>query len=952
MLSVTPISMGQAGTYYQRDSYYSTEISGVWAGKAAETLKLFGEILHEDWQLAIGGFNPATGEQLVQAGAKGDHRAATDLTFSPPKSVTIAALVANRTDITEAHQAAVNETLKFVEKYGAQARVTKEGITKKVQTGNLLIAIYEHSTSRELDPQLHTHCPVLNMTQLSNGSWKAVSNEKFFENKMFFGQFYRNELAANLKELGYQIESGSKGLFEIKGMDIAILKEYSRRSEQIMEQMETMRTKYPSASESQLREFATLGSRAVKDHNIDMRELRRSWESRLQEYGITKDVLNHQIDENMREKSESREPLGADKAVRLAGQILTERESTFSREELLITAARLTVGDSRVRSLEMASRELIKMGEHTRLKDGSYTTREMQQMERKTVQMMQDGKGKVKPVMTKEEVHEVLQDHNHTKSQMEAVEHVLTSPDKVLGIQGYAGVGKTTALNTIRDQLEANGYSVKGMASTGKAADGMQREANIRSTTISRDVYHSEGPADFHIVDEASMAGSRDLHNIIERAVAEGSRVVLVGDTEQLQAIQAGRMFKDLQTNGMATAKMQEIIRQKDGTYKDIVRSVVYKKIDDAFVKLEKYEKIHEIEDRTERLEAIAKDYAGRKDWRDTVVLSGKNADTREVNSLIRETLRERGEIGRQDYELIVRSPVSLSPTEQRFGQSYEVGQYVFAREAGVGGMKAGGEARIIAVDTVRHRLTAETKSGVEREIDLVTDGGKISIYEERHENFTRGEKVLFTKNDSMLGVRNGQIGDIQEIREGGHMIVTLSDGSNKSFSPDEYKYITHGDAITTFKSQSMTKDNAIVHAPADGGQSYNSLYVQATRGRHDLQLYTDNIEELKEQVKHEQDKASTVGLEQDQHKTIELDEKASEKIMGDIHGGCQDRDTGEEILERGSGLDNKNRGLEGNHEERDPEDHGERAESNRNYDYDHEVDSAEHNQKDLELDR
>ena len=350
----------------------------------------------------------------------------------------------------------------------------------------------------------------------------------------------------------------------------------------------------------------------------------------------------------------------------------------------------------------------------------------------------------------------------------------------VIGGQGYAGVGKTTALDTLRDILESRGKTVRGIAFTGKAADGIEQEAGIESNTIARELHLSK-QTDWIVIDEASMVGSKDMHDILKLAQEQNSRVLIIGDADQLPSIAAGRIFKDLKESGMSTIEMKEIVRQKDGTYKDIVQSIVSKRIDDAFDKLTETGRIHEIKDRNERIAAIAKDYTGRQDWRSTVILTGKNVDARELNSTVRFILKERGEIGQQDYEMTMRTPVSLSPTEQRFGQSYESGQYIFARKAGVGGLRAGDEARIVAVDKVKHTLLIETERGAERIIDLIQDGGNISVYEERQDRFSEREKIIFAKNDSKLKVRNGQPGEILKIDGSGQLIIAMQDGSTRA---------------------------------------------------------------------------------------------------------------------------------------------------------------------------
>jgi conjugative relaxase-like TrwC/TraI family protein len=203
MLSISSVTSAQAGTYYTggKDNYYSAG-EGQWYGKGAELLSLSGPIEKEVFEALLEGTDPTGANQLVPAASNGEHRAGRDLTFSAPKSVSILSEVLGLAEVREAHEKAVIAALMYAEKNFAQCRVTADGRTERVNTGNLLIAKFSHDTTRELDPQTHSHCVVLNIVQDPNGKWKALSNEKLYENKMLLGQLYRSELAANLKEFG------------------------------------------------------------------------------------------------------------------------------------------------------------------------------------------------------------------------------------------------------------------------------------------------------------------------------------------------------------------------------------------------------------------------------------------------------------------------------------------------------------------------------------------------------------------------------------------------------------------------------------------------------------------------------------------------------------------------------------------------------------------------------
>lgn len=128
-------------------------------------------------------------------------------------------------------------------------------------TGNLIVAQFHHDTSREKDPQLHTHCVVINATQLANGRWQSLHNDILFQQQKLLGMIYQNELAVEVQRLGYAIEPRANGQFELKGYRPDDLQTFSKRREQILAAVEENAT-------AQARELATLMTRAPKGKEI------------------------------------------------------------------------------------------------------------------------------------------------------------------------------------------------------------------------------------------------------------------------------------------------------------------------------------------------------------------------------------------------------------------------------------------------------------------------------------------------------------------------------------------------------------------------------------------------------------------------------------------------------------------------------------------------------------
>lgn len=869
MVSITGVSAGQASHYYSADNYYSKK-TGEWQGKGAEKLGLEGEVKKEDFEKLLYGAGPKN-EFQISTGIKQNHRAALDLTFSAPKSVSILSEILGSHNVRNAHENAVKEALRYVETNFSQARQTKNGITEKINTGNLVIAKFQHSTSRELDPQLHHHCVLMNITQRQDGQWRALSNEKLYENKMLIGQVYRNELSKNLKDLGYEIKSDSKGLFEVQGVDQKILDHFSQRKEQIKAKVQELKKsgKYKNISEGKLKEIATLGSRVAK-RDVDMNVIKESWKERLQEQGFSKEQLLEKIEKTTEEKTQNQNETRNNEYdfIRLASKIINEEESTFTKEEALKTAGKLSVGEQRIGDLEKAFSELQKDKEIVCLKENTYTTPAMKKIEHEILNKVKNGQGKVQAISTKEEIEknisrfEALKGFNLTSSQKKAVSHILASQDSFIGVRGDAGTGKTSMLSAAKEQLQAQGWRVLGLAPTGKAAFEIQQAAGIPSQTIDSFLLENKGQFEnskqmkqIWFIDEASMLGSKKLHATFFLAEKANARVVLLGDTKQLQSISAGKMFAKLQENGMKTVFMSDIQRQT-GEYKEIVINISQKKIDKAFEKLELKNKINEISDRQKRLKEIVKEFLNSK--QNTVIVTARNTDRNELNSAIRQQLQKTGKLGKEEHAFKVREPKNISPIQKHFAQSFNTGDLIIANKAGIFGSRAGSEGKVISVDQENHKITVQV-NGKEHVINLKKHGSLLSLYEEKQHSFAKNDRVVFGKNDRSLELKNGQVGKILSVQKDGRAVIQIGKSELKINLQTQYNYLNHGYAVTDHKAQGQTTQKVIYHADTTKGVNFNQAYVAITRGKQDLRIFTDSKEGLKEQMKVEQEKTSTL---------------------------------------------------------------------------------------------
>ncbi|QYE37221.1 conjugative relaxase (plasmid) [Polymorphobacter sp. PAMC 29334] len=193
---------GAAASYYGKDNYYSAEDleqSSLWLGAGAEAAGLSGGVALDTFTAILEGKMPDG--TVIGVGQTGSHRPGMDLTFSAPKSLSLLAYVAGDERLLDANMAAVKATLKWAEANLAEAR-TGAGGEKVVKTGNLVVALFQHDTSRNLDPQAHIHAVIANATQTADGKWHALHNDKLWSNNTLLGSIYHAYLREGVTKLG------------------------------------------------------------------------------------------------------------------------------------------------------------------------------------------------------------------------------------------------------------------------------------------------------------------------------------------------------------------------------------------------------------------------------------------------------------------------------------------------------------------------------------------------------------------------------------------------------------------------------------------------------------------------------------------------------------------------------------------------------------------------------
>ncbi|MET4666300.1 conjugative relaxase-like TrwC/TraI family protein [Sphingomonas sp. PvP056] len=245
MLSMASVkSASGAANYFGKDDfvsgeYYTDEKAGevsIWGGEGAAAAGLGGTVYKETFAKVLNGELPSGDRVMDQRETR---RPGYDLTFSAPKSVSVMAYIAGDKRILGpdgAHTKAVQQTMAWVEKNLAETRITKDGKTETVKTGNLVYALFQHDTSRALDPQAHIHAIVANLTRGPDDKIHALHADRIWSSNTVIGSIYHSFLRNEMEKLGYQVrQEGKHGTFEIVGVPKEVLETFSQRREQIME---------------------------------------------------------------------------------------------------------------------------------------------------------------------------------------------------------------------------------------------------------------------------------------------------------------------------------------------------------------------------------------------------------------------------------------------------------------------------------------------------------------------------------------------------------------------------------------------------------------------------------------------------------------------------------------------------------------------------------------------
>ncbi|MFY9352064.1 MAG: MobF family relaxase [Sphingobium sp.] len=922
MLSVASVrSASGAAGYFAKDDYYtvddSSEVSA-WGGEGASDLGLSGEVAKDAFEGILNGILPS-GEGVAQVE---NRRSGVDLTFSAPKSVSLLAYVTGDKRIlgeNGANMKAVARAMAWVEKNLAEGRKDVEGRKVPVQTGNLVFALFQHDTSRALDPQAHVHAVIANLTKMPDGKWQALHADKIWSNNTVIGSIYHAFLREEMEKLGYRLElKGKHGTFEVAGVPKAVLEAFSQRREAILEKAAELGITSPKGRDS-----VTTNTRDPKLNVEDRDGLRREWIEKAAALGFDGKALL----EAALARSEQREPgsalergyravsealtnawekLGdvlkphdplvdrglarvthspaearAQLAVASAVRMLSEREAAFNVNQLGKTALDLGLKGVTVDHVERRIAQLVERGQliagEARVGDTRprmVTTQEALRTEERILKAVEQGKGASTPMIAASEAPERLQAHADRElnaGQLAAATLIVSSEDRTVVVQGIAGAGKSTMLQSVARVAEAEGRAVTGLAFQNKMVADLAEGAGIKSQTIAsfilaneRHVTNRQGDAyeqaravfggQMLVVDETSMVSSDDMLKLHQISAALGvDKLVLVGDRQQLSSIDAGKSFALIQAGGGTMARMDENIRQRT----DQLRTVAALANVGEAGKAMKVLGDSVIEHNSPALHA-AEMWLGLSsaDRESTAVFASGRASRAIINQRIQDGLAAEKTVRGEGIHLTVYERVNTTREELRYASTYRPGQTLEVGRGG--GQDVGLAAGRYDVDKVHPNGKVDLLDGRRRirfdpqKLSPTEKRDRLQLSEKKDLHLREGDRVRWTANDKGRGLHNAGLARVLTIDASGVTVETASkerltlDLGDPMLSRLDLAY-----SLNMHMAQGITTDKAItVMSSQERNLSNQRLFnVGVTRVRDELTMVVDDKAKLERQL-------------------------------------------------------------------------------------------------------
>jgi conjugative relaxase-like TrwC/TraI family protein len=872
MLTSKPqYSLGNAKKYFREHlcagDYYAEgqHVSGEWFGKGAAELGLSGVIHSEEFLRLCENLHPQTGQRLTlrqkttrtQTGNDGQEQTSAnrrifyDFTISPPKSVSIAALVGNDHCVVEAHERAVNAALGQLELF-ASTRVRRNRQCADRTTGNIVAAVFRHETSRSLDPHLHSHCIVFNATHdLVEGRCKALQNHDMLKASKFIENVYYHQLVRSLRQMGYEIESKPRGDFEIKGVSSELIDKFSKRHHQIDEMTNELLTREPEKANGNIatiREIIAHKERPQKVRDLGLPKLQEMWNAELTpSESVSLRNLNSA-------PTRISAPAGevAKQAVDWAEEHLFDRHSVVNLHEIWRHALEHARGQDisfEDIKVETERRDYLPDKSHS----GKVTTREALQREWEIVSFAREGIEKHQAFNPDYRASNLQLD----SEQAHAVESILASGNFVTLFRGGAGTGKSYTLKEVQCGLQLAGHVVQVIAPQRQQVCALENDGFRDAQTVSAFLTRQAmAQGSVVILDEAGQVGGKQMHALLRFVKAHNGRVILSGDTRQHGAVEATDALRAIEKySGIRPIELLSVRRQNPGLakstedrqriedYKQAVIEASNGKLVQSFDRLDKQGAIEECT-LTDQHEKLARRYLDViKAQHSAVVVSQSWNEIHKVNEQIRSALKGERRLGETETCVTAFQPVNLTDAQKRDMRFYDQNAVlVFNRH--LKNFRRGDAAQFVAV--ADSHLVVECDG---REYQIPFENlDKITVCQCKELALSPGDRLQLKANGKSADGRrlcNGELVTVKSVLSGGR--IELAGGR---ILGKDFRQFVLGYAVTSYASQGKTVGYVLFSdSNMRAATNDQQWYVTISRGRKGIHIFTTDKQQLRENI-------------------------------------------------------------------------------------------------------
>jgi conjugative relaxase-like TrwC/TraI family protein len=816
----------------QNDYYAAGEIRpGQWIGAGAERLGLRNNVMREQFHALCENRNPETNERLTQRQQKENKRRVFfDFTCAPPKSVSVLAVTLDDQRLVEAHEESARIAFRELETFAA-TRVRKQGNQRDRTTGNLVAAAFVHNSSRELDPQLHTHFTVFNATfDESERCWKALQAGGMYDAIRYGTAVYRNELAKRVQQIGYRIQPAKHG-FEIEGVNPEVLNRFSKRAQQRDQAVLEMEQKLGRKLSNDEISHVVHQSRAKKVKGISTTEVRERQLAQLQPDELqTLQKLSTSVQRTRQPHTAGLENQTLDYAV----AHVFERKSVVPEHELMNVALSQRLGEVDLPALKASvkcSADLVKT-------ERGFSTRQILATELELIQIVNAGCDAVAPLHPGYQPADWL-----GEDQKRAIYHVLRTSDRITGLRGLAGSGKTTALRELVAACKEAHVEPLFCAPTTAATDVLRKEGfeavTLQSLLLTKPALSAR---QLVVLDEAGAVGIDDMKRLFE--MARDARIVLSGDTGQHASVARGDALRILERHSdFKSGQLTAIRRQRKAQYRNAVELAAQKRTVEAFAQLERMGAVAEFSDGNLHDSAANSYLKALAENKSALLVAPTWNEIEAVTEKVRAALKSSGRLAGQEKEFQVFDSLSWTEAQKRDARQYRPGMAIYFHRRGYG-FEKGETVAVVAVEN--DSLKVQCPDGSEVLFQLGQGCALFDVGEKRKLKVAAGDKLLLQSNWQKKFV-NGELVEVKAVQGDS---VLLADGR---VVPAEYRTFTHGYAVTSHAAQGKTVDEVLLVASSRSLPAINQeqFYVSISRGRERCQVFTDDAEMLRSHVTH-----------------------------------------------------------------------------------------------------